>query len=292
MTGFTPPGGDEPSDLPPPPPPQPGWGAPAPGYPPPPPPPPAWGVPPSGAPWGAPPGYPPPGFAYGPAGTGYDSVGALNTAITVLLVAAAVFSGIGAIAMGNRAAVVGDFLDGPATLQDLDDADAAVGGALFFFGAATIAAGVVWIIWQYRYVKNARRLGGSVSLGPGWAIASWFVPVGNLFLGALQLKSAAEVSDPSLPPPPRRERGRAPAVIYAWALFFGAALIIFVAGMAVRPDESEISPNSIVSQLHDFERADRLTMIAYLLYVVAAVLGIVVARGLTRRQTASMRGPA
>jgi len=143
----------------------------------PPPAPPAWQPPPPSSP------YPASayggGYAYTPTPTTQATKG-LSTALTLLLALSALAAIFVVYAFFHRASIVDDLSN--ATFQDVKDADDTVSGSVALFGVALLATGVVWIIWQFRYAKNAETLRGNYGLPSGWAIGGWFVPFGNFAL--------------------------------------------------------------------------------------------------------------
>ena len=232
-------------------------------------------------------GAPYPASAYGTPGYGYAPTAqvkplkGLTTAVIALLVVDGLLAIWAAVALFHRASVASDFTAfGGVTFQDLQDADSQVTASVNLFGFAILATAVVWIIWQYRYAKNAEAMRGSYGLASGWAIGGWFIPIGNLVLPQLQLFQAAKASDPDVPPGQPGAAGRAPASLAAWWVAYDLAVVLFSIGSLTRPNE-----NSIDFDLDKFTRADRVSAFASLLYILAAVLAILVVRALSDRQT-------
>ncbi len=54
---------------------------------------------------------------------------------------------------------------------------------------AVLVCGVLFVIWAYRAAKAARMLGLAGQWGPGWFIGAWFIPVANLVIPYLCIKS-------------------------------------------------------------------------------------------------------
>ena len=276
MADLPPPPGDfpPPSGFPAPPPPQP-----APPQQPPTAPPPTWQTPapPPQAPLPPPPagyysqqaGY---GYAAGGGGPAPQPLGGLATALTILLVLAAIAELIAAAAFFNRAAVLDTNFD----FQDLSDADDAVGGAFLFVILAFLACGILWMIWQYRHAKNAVALGQQGGLGPGWAIGGWFVPLGNFVLPQLQLTQAAKASDPDAPP----GAGRVPPIVMIWWGLFVLQAIVGAASGRFGANDDFDSFDSI----DDFQSADRIAGVGSLIAAFAAVVALLVVRSLSARQ--------
>jgi hypothetical protein len=203
-------------------------------------------------------------------------------AITVLLIVAAVAAALAAAALAHRVDIVGK-LPGRTTVLEADRADDRVAGSFSFLFLTVAATGIVWIIWQFRYSKNAERLGGKLNLGPGWAIGGWFIPIANLALPAVQMSGAAKASDPGR----RRsisEGTSVPPVLITWAVTYAIAAIIAAVGRVARPSDEDLIADPL-RKLRDFQRADRISLVAMLLYIAAAILAIFVVRTLTARQT-------
>lgn len=77
-----------------------------------------------------------------------------------------------------------------------------------------LAAEVLFLLWQYRAAKAARRLGYPARRSPGWGVGSYFVPVVDLWMPYQALRDC-------LPP----GHGARPDVLRAWLLGVATALI-------------------------------------------------------------------
>jgi hypothetical protein len=214
------------------------------------------------------------------AGTGAgQSLSALSTALTVLLPICAVASLIFAAALFNRA----DLLDDPlnASFTEAEDADNAVAGGIVIFFLATLATGVVWVIWQFRHAKNARALGQpSGELGPGWAIGGWFIPLASWVLPQLQLMQAAKASDPT------GRRSVPPLVFVWWGLWAAGGLLFLISG---RFGGEELDGFATQSDIEDFQSADQMAALGSLVLAAAAIAGMLLVRTLSARQQAALR---
>ena len=212
-----------------------------------------------------------------PVPEGLQPLNTFSTILTILLVLSALLAALTALTFAARVGVIDDFLRGDATHTDYNDATDAIKGvttlSLFTLGATAI----VWIMWQYRYVRNAERFGRKLQLGPGWAIGGWLIPLANLVLPARQLKESAEVSD--------GER-RAPQLLYVWAATWAVANLVLRITAAMRPELDETSAVTLAEGLEGYQGADKVTILAFFLYVAAAIFAIVLVRRLSRGQTA------
>jgi hypothetical protein len=213
----------------------------------------------------------PVGYGYAPgAGGRAKPVKGLATAVSVLLAVTAAAALLLALAFFNRASLLDDpFGASFEELQDADDAAAAGAGILLL---SLLVTGITWIVWQHRHAKNARALGQTDGLGPGWAIGGWFNPIGGWFLPQLQLKQAAEASAPS------GARKAPPIVVVWWVLWVLAS----IAGVMTRSrGEQEITS---LDDIESFQSADQLAGAGLFVFIAAAVAAIVMVRTLSRRQ--------
>jgi hypothetical protein len=176
------------------------------------------------------------------------------------------------VALLRRAALLGDPDD--TSLEDAATADDLVNGIGALGAALLLATGVVWIIWQFRHATNAALLGRS-GLASGWAIVGWFVPLANLVLPQLALASAARAGG---------RRARAVGALAAWWATSAVAYALFVVGTVLRPGDEDIG------DLDTFQLADRLVAAGAAMAVVAALLAVVVVRGLSADQAAAFAG--
>ncbi|MFF7359486.1 DUF4328 domain-containing protein [Streptomyces sp. NPDC008125] len=78
---------------------------------------------------------------------------------------------------------------------DFDAADSLYGVAGLFQTVAYVACAVVFIVWFFRMRRYVGALAqDAFERGPGWAIGSWFIPIGALWMPfriALQMWNAA-----------------------------------------------------------------------------------------------------
>jgi hypothetical protein len=143
-------------------------------------------------------------------------------------------------------------------------------------GVVTTAVLVVSIIWMWRSAHNSRALGRTgARLAPGWAIASWFIPLGNFVLPYLLYSDLWRSSDPATS---RGDGWRAlpgaTVVRVFWAAHVLSSVLVFGAtGLAISGTIGE--------------SATRAGLIAGgVAGATAALLNIVVVRTITDRQEA------
>lgn len=238
--------------------------------------PPAYQAPPPGSTLPPPPGTPGYGYGYTPhGGVGQGKpIGGLATALSILLAITAVLALAVAGALANRASVLEDgaFSD----IDEVTDADNLAAGTAGLYLLAFLATVVLWLVWHFRFAKNAEALGKRDGLSAGWAIGGWFIPLANLVLGPLQLHQSTKASDPDAP----GGQGRVPGILIAWWVFLVAQTLISLG--SGRFGSSGDAGQDI--DLEEFRSADQLGSVGMFLTMVSAVLAVIMVRQISNRQ--------
>ena len=240
-----------------------------------------------------PPPVPGPGaFGVGPYATSsmpmqpMRSLRGLWIALLVLFALVAVADIAAAGAFFNRASLLDEVADGGFPgFQELLDSDDAVGGAMAAHALLGLALAATLISWQFRHAKNAQALGERGGLGPGWAIGGWFIPVAFWVLPGVQLHQSSRLSDPAATAAPGT-RGKAQPVIVVWMVLLAVSSVLFIAGGGLRPtdDDGNVQING-VSDIRDAASGDRTAGIAMIGFVATAIVGAVMVRSMSTRQT-------
>jgi hypothetical protein len=203
----------------------------------------------------------------------------LATALTLLFACIIVVLAINAFALMGRASLLDDMLNGPMPSDaEIDAADTFVNTTGIAFRVLLIAVAVVFIVWQFKHAKNAKLLGSTSELGPGWAIGGWFIPIANLYLPAKQLFGASRFSAEG-----RREwyvGGRGAPIVVWWAIALGLGLALYRFAITRAPGDDDFGSQAVA----DFAVSDRLEAAADAVLIITAVLAIVMVRTLTSRQ--------
>ncbi|MFE7480067.1 DUF4328 domain-containing protein [Streptomyces sp. NPDC057552] len=148
-----------------------------------------------------------------------------------------------------------------------------VGGAQL---AAFLATAVVFVIWFHRTRRNAEVFDLSAhTMGPGWAVGGWFVPVANFWFPYRVAAGSWRASSPVDPEGVRLPVSRVPLNLW-WAAW---AVSLILDRVAARMWDRAEEPGEIVDSL-------ALVMAADALDIVAAVLAVLFVRALTRMQVA------
>ena len=119
------------------------------------------------------------------------SLGLLSGLLTLTLMLLVLTHVWRIVAHAQRWSLVNDILNGPslrgssqvrALRRDAVNADNLVTGSY----SAMILISIVWlllmIIWAWRATNNLEHWNKNPKWGKGWAIAGWFIPIGNLFI--------------------------------------------------------------------------------------------------------------
>ncbi|MEV5594710.1 DUF4328 domain-containing protein [Streptomyces sp. NPDC052496] len=161
-----------------------------------------------------------------------------------------------------------------ATGQDAERADALYAVAAYLQGALLIPTAVVFIVWFHRSRVNAEHYTRDVcTLGRGWAIGSWFVPIGNLWLPFRVAKETWQASVQSAPD--GSPRTVSTALVRAWWTLWVLTIIVSRVGSTLHK-RAEL-PDAI-------RQAVSVVALSDLLDIAAAVLAVLFVRKLTRMQ--------
>ncbi len=161
-------------------------------------------------------------------------------------------------------------------VEDLDLTDTLMTVSSTVYSAVFLATAVVFIAWFSRVRKNAGVFAPDLQRkGPGWAIGSWFVPIGNFWLprGVAVDVWAASRRDPH--GPDAREQEPHTVLTAWWTAWVVAALL---GRHAVKRYAKAEEPGALLGALDQMIVAD-------LLDIAAAVLAILFVRALTRMQS-------
>jgi len=158
----------------------------------------------------------------------------------------------------------------------------------------SLAAGVVWLVWQHRATSKlwARRY-ADLSISPGWAVGWWFIPVAWWFMPCLAMLELDRRSTPDGVP------RRASPIIGVWWAAWLAAWIVPVVGVAV----------AVLPRFADLaERVDETTttidfstvvhaaapwpLVWAVLQAVAGLLAVAVVRRIDDAQEAMVAAPS
>ncbi len=198
------------------------------------------------------------------------------TAVTVLLALAAVADLFAVYADYNVYSLMGDVLS--ASDDDLSRADVLYAAAGLWQVVSMLATAVVFVIWFYRARDNAEYFAQDIcTMGHGWAIGAWFVPVANLWLPYRVAREVWQASAQSMPDGSWRKVSHAPVKAW-WFLWIGSLAVDKIGSTFYNHADSA----------NALRQASIVVMVSDLLSVAAAVFAILFVRKLTAMQEVSV----
>lgn len=246
-----------------------------------------------------PPGYPtPPPVHPGPEQgyvgqyhPGFQPIARNARTITVLLCIVGALQVIGIpvqLALHDKAQ---KFLDGSISSDSFRDALSTQQNVSGFQGGATLAIGILTIIWMRKLINNHRLLGRPGSKwSPGWAVGGWFVPPGAVYaVPWLIFKELWRGSDPAnVPNDPNWKRRPVSPLVHVWWVLYGFVPILGAAltagsGLASLRDIGKTDDTDVAKlYTHNFS----LQVVVAILSVVGTVVYALLVQNLSRRQRA------
>ena len=233
---------------------------------------------------------PPPGYAaynQAPTQRGVNRIGGLAKAIVIVTAIVAVATLASAALSAGVTGDARDFLAGEISEDDFESAIAPVNGVQLLVGVATLATGVLTIIWTYRTANNVRAFGRATTWSPLFAIFGWFLPPMVLYvIPFLVLRELWKASTPEhVDGSDRWKQEPDNKLLWVWFLLFGlipTALLAVQIGSFASAGLPSGDLESFAETLEDFAA---LSWITAIVNVLAAIAWIVFVRQLTARHT-------
>lgn len=237
---------------------------------------------------------PPPDLAPPPGYTAYDNsphqgvvrrIGGLAKAIVIVTAVAGVATLITAILSAGVTQDAKDFLAGDISEDDFTAAIGPLNAVQVISSLATLACGVLTIIWAYRIATNVRAFGRATTWSPLFAIFGWFLPPMVLYvIPFLVLRELWKASDPTSVDGTDRWKQQADnRVLWAWFALFGiipAILLAVQIGSFASAGLPSGDMESLADTLDDFAALGWITAIVS---IAAAGTWILFVRQLTQR---------
>ena len=266
------------SDVPPPPNIEPSSASapPPPPSPPPPPPPPSGLTPPPG--YVAYEGHPTPT-------SGVSRVGGLAIPIIVSVSIAAITGLIAAFLSASIATDASDFLAGSISKSEFEDALVPLNSLQLLGSVATLATGVLTIIWAFRIARNVRAFGRATTWSPLFAIFGWFLPPLVLYVVPfLVLRELWKASEPTtVDETDSWKRTQDNPVLWVWFVLFGLLPAVLFAVQIGSFASSGLPTGDLESVAESLEDFGAIGWVTAFLNLGAAVAWVGFVRQLTRR---------
>jgi hypothetical protein len=212
-------------------------------------------------------------------------IGGLAVPIVVSTVVVAIGTLISAFLSAGVATDAADFLAGSIEQSEFEDALVPLNSVQLLVSVATLATGILTIIWMFRIANNVRSFGRATTWSPLFAIFGWFLPPLILYvIPFLVLRELWKASEPTVVDGSDTWK-RTPdnPLLWAWFVLFGllpAVLFAIQVGSFAAGGLPTGDVESIAESLDDFGAIGWSTAV---LNVAAAVVWVQVVRGLTQR---------
>jgi len=181
-----------------------------------------------------------------------------------------------------------DYLQGVIDEDEFRDAIGPLNGVQLLVGLATVATGILTIVWMYRIATNVRAYGRNTTFSPLFSIFGWFLPPGILYiLPFLVLRELWKASDPSTVDDPGDSWKRTPdnPVLWVWFVLFGLLPTVLLAVQIGSLATGGLPNGDLESVAESLEDFGTVGLLAGVLNVAAAVAWIMFVRQLTERHT-------
>jgi hypothetical protein len=219
---------------------------------------------------------PPPSFEAYPANPQdfrepFRSIGGLGVATIVLISCVTLFSVLLAVRYWSAGGLASQYLNnqGGVTQDDVVNAALQIGGLALFYELVTLAAGVLFVVWNWRARLNAEALGGPDSQRVrrrGWTLWGWICPIADLFIPYQIVVDVYRASS----------RGSAGGAIVgfwwaAWLVADGASIVQYFYSRATLSDATDV-----VNLLH--ASAVSLSIVTVCQVIAAALIAVIITR--------------
>jgi hypothetical protein len=210
----------------------------------------------------------------------------LAKAIIVMTTVVAVATVLTGVLQWSISADAEDFLDGRLPEDDFRDALGPLSTVQLLAGLATLATGILTMIWMYRLASNVRTLGRRTTWNPLFAVFGWFLPPLVLYIiPFLMLRELWKASDDDPQPPDGwRKSGENPA-LWAWFALFGIIPTVLVFAQASNLATDGLPNTDLEAVADSLDGFGAGAALVTLVSVIAAVCWILVVRQLTDRHT-------
>ena len=232
---------------------------------------------------------PPPGYvAYeghpSPSG-GVRRIGGLATPIVVSTVIVALGTLVSAVLSAGVATDAADFLAGDIGRAEFEDAIAPLNSVQLLVSVATLATGVLTIIWMFRIAGNVRAFGRATTWSPLFAIFGWFLPPLVLYIVPfLVLRELWKASEPTgVDETDGWKRTPDNPVLWVWFVVFGLVPAVLFAVQIGSFADGGLPTNDIQSVADSLDEFGALGWLTAALSLAAAVVWVMFVRSLTQR---------
>lgn len=178
-----------------------------------------------------------------------------------------------------------DFLAGSIEQSEFEDALVPLNSVQLLVSVATIATGVLTIVWMFRIANNVRAFGRDTTWNPLFAIFGWFLPPLILYvIPFLVLRELWKASEPTtVDGTDRWKRTPDNPLLWVWFVLFGLLPALLFAVQVGSFASGGVPTGNIESVAESLDEFGAIGWLTAALNVAAAVVWVQVVRQLTRR---------
>ena len=216
---------------------------------------------------------------------GVRRIGGLATPIVVSTVIVALGTLVSAVLSAGVATDAADFLAGDIGRAEFEDAIAPLNSVQLLVSVATLATGVLTIIWMFRIAGNVRAFGRATTWSPLFAIFGWFLPPLVLYIVPfLVLRELWKASEPTgVDETDGWKRTPDNPVLWVWFVVFGLIPAVLFAVQIGSFADGGLPTNDIQSVADSLDEFGALGWLTVALSLAAAVVWVMFVRSLTQR---------
>lgn len=216
---------------------------------------------------------------------GVRRIGGLATPIVVSTVIVALGTLVSAVLSAGVATDAADFLAGDIGRAEFEDAIAPLNSVQLLVSVATLATGVLTIIWMFRIAGNVRAFGRATTWSPLFAIFGWFLPPLVLYIVPfLVLRELWKASEPTgVDETDGWKRTPDNPVLWVWFVVFGLVPAVLFAVQIGSFADGGLPTNDIQSVADSLDEFGALGWLTAALSLAAAVVWVMFVRSLTQR---------
>lgn len=241
---------------------------------------------------------PPPPNLNAPAGyVGYDSNPTLSralarvrglskaiVALTAIVATATVITTLLSIGVAGDAS---DFLAGDMTDDEFRTSLGPLSAVQSIAGVATLATGIVTMIWMYRIASNVRAFSRHTTWHPLFSIFGWFLPPFFLYvIPFLVLRELWKASDPAVDVTDGWKSDPDNRTLWGWFAFYGLLPLVLFATQIGSITSAGLGTGNVETVAESLDQVSALTFISAVSVIGAAVFWIMFVRRLTQRHIA------
>ena len=232
---------------------------------------------------------PPPGYA------AYDGhptpaaptrrIGGLVIPIVVSVSIVAIGTLIAAFLSAGVATDAADFLAGSLEESEFEDALVPLNSVQLLVSVATLATGVLTIVWMFRIANNVRAFGRATTWSPLFAIFGWFLPPLILYvIPFLVLRELWKASEPTVVDG-TDDWKRSPdnPLLWVWFVLFGLVPAVLFAVQIGSFAAGGIPTGDLESVAESLDEFGAIGWLTAVLNVAAAIVWVRIVRQLTQR---------